>query len=286
MYKNYPFKIMNWDLIKKIILECNEYHSYINKIILYMNNEPFLDNRMVDILRYVKSFGFKIEISTNASCLTKKISDAIVNEHLIDDLRISFYTAKKKDYEEYMPGLKYKNSVRNVKQFLLINKLNGNPIPTNIIMVLIEDLDMEKNIKEMKKLFDCPIRLFGYLDRAGNNKKKNILNSENKDCIYGCSLNRPNNWITILADGKVQLCSQDWKRECILGNVSKNSIINIWHSYKYDEARAKVFGEKKSDKNFICKRCKLSLVNIKDAIRLNSKGDRYIDENGIKRIES
>ena len=174
----FPKLNMEDSLIDKILDECEHHKDEIECVIPYVNNEPFLDKRMVDILRKIKSKGLKVELSTNASALTEEIARAIVDENLIHDFRISFFASKKEDYQKLMPRLNYEHVVKNIKYFADYNRSKGSPIHTNIIMILLDDMDMQRNIDEAKDLFGIEVRVFGYLDRAGANEKKNKLLTE------------------------------------------------------------------------------------------------------------
>ena len=54
-------------------------------------------------------------------------------------------------------------------------------------------------------------------------------------------------------NGDVQMCSHDWGKKYILGNVKKNKIIDIWQNKKYQLARKNLL---KSNRNFSpCNKC-------------------------------
>lgn len=54
-------------------------------------------------------------------------------------------------------------------------------------------------------------------------------------------------------NGDVQMCSHDWGKEFIIGNVKKEKIIDIWNNKKFKFAREKLL---KANRNFNpCKKC-------------------------------
>jgi MoaA/NifB/PqqE/SkfB family radical SAM enzyme len=124
---------MKFDLIKSIIDQCAKNKECLDRIIPYVNNEPFIDKRMIDILRYIKSKGIKVELSTNASLLTKNISDIIIKENLIHDFRISVFSSNKQEYAKIMTGLSFNTVYENITYFLEENKKQNNIISTKII---------------------------------------------------------------------------------------------------------------------------------------------------------
>ena len=284
----FPKCYMSDELINKILDECEKHKDEIHNIVPYVNNEPFLDKRMVNVLRNIKHRGLNVELSTNGSALTEEIARAIVDEKLIDDFRISFFASRKEDYAKLMPRLNYDMVVKNIKYFAEYNKSKGNPVHTNIIMILVDDLDMQQNIDEAKEMFGIEVRVFGYLDRAGMNKKKNKLLTDEEfkeDRLVGCSTHRPNEWFSILANGDVYLCTQDWNRENKIGNVEKESIESVWNNEKYQWYRDVIFGRIETPEDFICKKCKIAIYSSVSGNKLNFGGDKYVDKEGVKHVK-
>lgn len=281
---------MSDELINKVLDECEKHKDEIENIVPYVNNEPFLDTRMVDILRNIKRRGLKVEISTNGSCLTEEIAKAIVDERLIDDFRISFFAAEKEDYNKLMPRLNYDHVVKNVKFFAEYNKSKGNPVHANMIMILVENLDMQENIDKVEAMFGIKVRPFGYLDRAGTNKNKNKLLAKEEmleSRLVGCSTRRPNEWLSILANGDIYLCTQDWNRENRIESVAEKSIEEVWHSESYNHYRDMIFGRKNYPKDFICTKCKIAIYKSEGEKKnkLNFAGDKYVDREGKKNVK-
>lgn len=268
-----------------LIKELEEHKEDIERVVPYLNNEPFLDKRCVSILRRLKKNHF-IELSTNASLLNKQVAKTIVNEKLVDDFRISFFGGTKESYSKLMPGLKFEKVTENIRYFLSIN---SGSINTQITMILLPWLEIERSIDEVKKLFpDTNIVTFGYLDRAGNNKifRNNLcMDESNKIKLCGCNLERPFERMCIMSNGNVILCSQDWKNEIIQGNVFETSISEVWNNNRAINIKKMVRGETESSDNFLCKRCKLAKIKVEDRTILNFAGDKYMDEWDRKRYE-
>lgn len=276
---------MSDEQIEKLVDELDNYSNEIDRIIPYLNNEPFIDNRFINLLRRLKSKkNHVLEVSTNASLLTKEISEIIVNEKLIDDFRISFFAGNKEEYKKLMPNLNFDKCVENIRNFL---KINDNKIAYQITLVLVPWIDMKKNIAQVKELFpNANIHPFGFLDRAGNLEQKNNLaiDKDKNIKLIGCNLERPFERMCILANGDVVLCSQDWSREEIQGNVFNTSIYEVWNSKRAINIKRKILGEIPTESNYICKKCKLAiLADDENDKYLNFKGDIYMDENDKER---
>lgn len=285
--KKFGHTKMNDEQINKLVEEFDEHAEEIERIIPYLNNEPFIDNRFIDLLRRLKSKkNHEIEVSTNASLLTEEISKTIINEKLINDFRISFFAGNREEYKKIMPNLDFDTCVNNIKNFL---KINNNTIPYQITLILVPWMNMEKNIIQVKKLFpNANIHPFGFLDRAGNLKEKNDLAIDEKKKIklIGCNLERPFERMCILASGDVILCSQDWSKEEIQGNVFETSMYEVWNSKRAHDIKNKILGNIETPDDYICKKCKLAVLSNEEGKKyLNFKGDKYMDANDEKRME-
>ncbi|WP_019189873.1 radical SAM/SPASM domain-containing protein [Levyella massiliensis] len=269
------------DRIKSIIDEAAMHRGDIERIIPYLNNEPFLDERMVEILKYIKKRNLPVELSTNASRLNEDISRVIVDEKLVDDLRISFFSAFEHQYKKLMPGLDYYNTLGNIHAFINYNKKRGNAIPVQIIQVMYDGMDLDAERIKTNQLFNgTKIHYFGYLDRAGNMSVKNNLRLDDNSNIKlaGCKLKRLEERISIVANGNVVLCSQDWTQREVLGNVHVSSVEEIFQGEQRKERLERLYGQTNNMAGFLCKRCKLLCISYggRNPIQ-NFKGDFFMD---------
>ena len=281
--------IMPMETITKIINEAANYKQYVKRVIPYLNNEPTLDKRLVDILRLIKSKGFFVELSTNGVGLNQKLSFEIINEKLVDNLRISFFGGTKETYNSTMTRMDFGTSYKRIKNFCDLNNAKEKPIDLEIVYVLNPKDNAEYETRNLKELFpEENIHLFGYLDRAGNNKEKN--KTIYQDCLTGtftlngCSLHRPDERVCIVNNGDVVLCSQDWRRQIIVGNVNDTSLFNIWNGESFEKVRQKVHGKIRAEKDFLCHSCKLINLKVGETTQLNFKGDKYMGSDGEKKI--
>ena len=274
---------MNDDTLKNLLKEIVSNKDKIERVIPYLNNEPSFDKRMINILRYLKNNQLLIELSTNMSMWTKEELDIIIDEKLVDDFRISFFADNRELYHIMMPGLNFDSNVERINYFLNKNK---NIIDTEIVAIMLPHLNVKKIRDGLKELFNNPqIHLFGFLDRCGKVKGfKNDLEINEDSKLIGCSLKRPFERCCIYADGNVVLCSQDWAKKVVIGNINDNSISEIWNSERAIKIRKIVSGEISCEKDFLCNSCKLAILEESSKKVLNFKGDRYMKNDDTKRI--
>ncbi len=286
--KNQVSRRMTDEMIERIIFECDEHKGEIERIIPYMNNEPSLDVRFIEVLRRIKKENHFIEVSTNFSGITEDIMGVIIKEKLIDDLRISFFGGNEKYYSELMPGLRFETNLKMIHKFIDMNQRAGLPVKYQIIAILCPWIHMEDNLGLLHNIFpDSQIHVFGFLDRAGNvaeHKNEVLYNKDDTSVLCGCGLNRPFERICILADGNAVLCSQDWGEEAIVGNVTEDSIGKVWNGKRFEWFRKAIRGEIRVGSEFICHRCKLAELVSDGFAYPNFAGDEYISQDGIKKV--
>lgn len=91
-----PLKNMEWDIFLKVLSDLKNWTDdageKIKLLKLYDLGEPLLHPRFCDMLKAVKDADVaeQVEITTNASLLTREISEKLV-EHGLDIIRISVY---------------------------------------------------------------------------------------------------------------------------------------------------------------------------------------------------
>jgi hypothetical protein len=246
---------MSWSMYKKVIDEASNYK--VDRISLYLNNEPTLDMELVKKIEYAKSKCpiANIHISTNASLLTEIVSLGLVNH--LDSITISVQGGPiKEKYEKCMVGLNFERCMKNID--FMLSLVNSGKYNLKIQNVLISNVIRDKSTIDFQRNYwkkrGIKFPDFGrYTSRASFLQKEKISKKKN---IRGCALGQiPLNHINIIYNGDVLLCCMDWKREIILGNVGKQSIYEIWHSKAYEDIRDVIYNKKETNSNFLCNRC-------------------------------
>lgn len=279
--KKFEYTKLDFAVIEKVISECDKHCKDVKRIIPYLNNEPSLDKRLIDVLRRIKVKNHFVELSSNLSSFTEAEMCKIVREKLVDEFRISIFGGNAEDYHLLMPNLNFEDTIQ--KMYDLLNLSKENPqMEIKIVMILAPFIDAEKNLSELKRIFpDVNIETFGFLDRAGSVKRsRNNLRREENEIIVprGCILNRPYERMCILSTGQVILCSQDWERKHNIGNIYTESISEIWNGINFDKERNIICGGEDGIRNSICVDCKLLLMEQDKQLCLNFTGDRYVNE--------
>lgn len=189
------FKKMDDGLFKKIIDELKDL-SYAGDISLYSNNEPLLDGRIYDFIKYSKQNIPKAKhiLYTNGIMLTVE---------------------------------RYEKLFESGLDFLLIDNYDdsGKLIPS--VQTLVDFYKDEVNPYELKTEIVLRKKDEVLSNRAGmapNGKKTNILN-------ISCYL--PFKQLIIRPDGKVSMCCYDSYGKSEMGDLNIQSIKDVWYGKKH-----------------------------------------------------
>lgn len=224
-----PFAKMSEELFRKIIAELAtlNYDGYLN---LYLNNEPFMDNRIEDWYIYAKDNlpRAKMLLYTNGTLVTPERFKKIIP--YIDKMIINNYSENLKLH-------------KNVERIYHLVKETPE----------YWEKDITIQIRYMKEILT---------NRAGAAPNKKSLEKRGKKmCIM------PYTDLSIYPDGTVGLCCNDALEKTNYGNINNQSIYEIWSSEKYEELRKKI--GKNRDLYAFCKGCDFVDAGIRNAFMEN-----------------
>ena len=195
--KQRPYKKMNNELFEKIIRDlCSM--DYTGKISIFSNNEPFIDERIVDFYKYVKV----------------KLPNAYTNLYTNGSLM---------NFDKFLEIVDF------VDYFVIDNYNDDLQVNDNLIEVKAY-IDAHKELQRKIK-FDIRKQNEVRLSRGGQAPNKLDAVSVDELCLL------PYRQMVIRPDGFVSLCCNDALGKYTLGNVCDNSIEEIWNSEKYNEIR-------------------------------------------------
>ncbi len=194
-------KKMEMSLFKKIIDELHEI-DYSGHISLFSNNEPLLDDRIVEMNYYVRDMLPKasLYLFTNGIRLTIELLEQLLM--YLDELIIDNYS-----------------------------------VNLNMIKPVKEIYDYIADKPEMKKKVTIIIRdpQEVLTTRGGDAPNRNSIVSYAKET---CAL--PFRQMIIRPDGKVSLCCNDPLGKETLGDLSKQGILEVWYGDRYNKIRDKI----------------------------------------------
>ena len=269
--KKLPQGRMEWDLFKKIADEAAA-EPLLSSVVFELHNEPLLDERIFDCVRYIKSVGSSksVAVITNGELLDRFSPQDIVQSKL-DTLIISLNAHSREMYESINTGLNYEKVMGNVSR-LLSNPATRKKTRLGFVLTDQNRHDVYEATRYWKGQ-GVKTRVAGATNRAGSLGSYEKI-SPGADCYNGSGpgaawrrfMNRARHVVgchvpfyemSILFNGDVLICSEDWNRATVLGNAATQSLKEIWNSEKANENR-RLLLKKKFEQLDSCKGCSLA----------------------------
>lgn len=234
MAKNLGY--MSEGLAKKLIDEMAE--NLPVTLVPFFRGESLLHPRWYEILAYAKQRGLgPIQFTSNATRLDRIAAEKILDLQ-IDFISFSLDTIDATLYENTRRGANYRKVHENILQFLELKKERNVKLPHVQISAVETDLHkprMEDFVQYWNPKVD---RVRVYVEHSSSDHPGTIDTplpdfSERLPCY------KPFEDLIILWDGNIALCNHDWTREKSnsIGDVSNESILQVWHSENYQHIR-------------------------------------------------
>ncbi|MDH4121344.1 MAG: radical SAM protein [Deltaproteobacteria bacterium] len=211
----------------------------------FLLNEPFFDKRMPDIMRYIRQDPTaRIEFNSNGSVVHPKLADEVISIG-IDTIRFSVDGFKRETFDESR-GLSYDNVYRNVEYFLKRVKETGAKTHTEVRMIRFpgteeEQVDFKKYWEERGPDNVILTDLYRY-PWEGQTEAVNLpcLKVEREMFFY--------------VDGTATLCCWDSTGRQLVGDIRKQTLIDIWKGQELARCRSLLDKGRRDELN-LCKRC-------------------------------
>ena len=249
-----PFMgVIDFDFFKKIIDQADKLET--GAITIASRGEPTMHKRFIEMLEYInqKENIFEIKINTNGTYLTEKMCHAIFKNNLTQVVISSDHYIKE-DYERLRLGSNFEKVVKNVDMLFNIRK---EYYPESFTEIRISGIDNERNLNREKfKNFwikRCDHVTAGFPLERWNTYENEILPNIKDPC--------ENLWdrMYVWFDGKTNPCDADYKSYLSYGDVSKDTIENIWNNQKLKEIRNSHFNNERN-KVDPCNKCGVTFI--------------------------
>jgi MoaA/NifB/PqqE/SkfB family radical SAM enzyme len=236
--------IMDMALYRKIVDECAALG--IGHVRMHNYGEAFVDKQLPEKIAYAKSRGIpEVGVITNGSLLGPDVARAVVEAGL-DAINISLDAAGRDTFESTRLGLKYDKVIANVEGLVRIRRELGRKRPKLILSFVRQDNSAEEQafIDHWSAVAD-KIHITELHNWAGTLKRRSDVN-------FPCY----RQWLTftVLWDGRVSLCCADLDGHVVLGDLTTQTIADIWNGDTYRRVRRE---QLESGGPSICRDCDL-----------------------------
>ena len=252
-------KIMNQATFNQVIKRIKQFNLPINKVFLSGMGEPLLDNNIVKRIKKLKSLGLNLKIYTNASVLTKKIAQKLI-DFKVNELNISFNGFDKVSYEKIM-RLDFNQTIKNINQLIKLKKQAGTDLPKIRVSMILEkenELGVKGYLQNWQnKVSSVTVSLAHEWGGGISPKTRNQFYKTQR--VFPCrSL-----WHTIMIDssGNFVICCRDYESKFVLGNVFNCSIAKIRGSKVIKLFKKQHFLFKNNELPKMCQQCNFPYQN-------------------------
>ena len=246
-----------WSLINKIVREAA---PKTDALCPFLMQEPTLEPRLVSILANIKQRNRNCTtiVYSNMNYLPDETIKGIVDGDLLDELHISFYGPTEELYRKWQPPLDRARTVVNIQKMFTYRHLMRRCRPKMILHVLSvpEIMDAADGYADVKNYVD---QIAGVQFDTFHGDVEDLAGDQTKymgEPAPRVPCQRLWTGMNIHFDGSVVPCCIDYNDEHVLGNVSTESLHDIWNNLAYVKFR-KLHTDGKWDSIPLCKDCRV-----------------------------
>lgn len=225
------------NIINKVVEECAEHGTPIRFI---RWGESFLHPKIIDFVKYIKSKGLLLHITTNGLVINTNQIKSLIKLQL-DSIIFSFQGATKEQYELMRNNHEYNKLKANIiemvrlrgdkeKPFIHISSTMTNETKEEIEQfvnywgAIVDSVGIGKT--NLSRLSAHQIKSFEILGKIEHLKKQETIKKFYRPCteVY--------QKLSIDWDGKVTCCCGDFDNFLVVGNLYQSSLSDIWNNSK------------------------------------------------------
>jgi sulfatase maturation enzyme AslB (radical SAM superfamily) len=211
----------------------------------FLINEPLSDKRMGRIMRYIRQDGTaKIELNTNGELMTEGMAREILDAG-IDVIRFSIDGLSEETFSKSRVGVDYRLTMERTQDFLKMANGNGGAKRVEIRMI-----DMETNRHEQEDY-----RRF-WSEAGGTPIITTLYRWPWENGVTGVNLpcKKIIREMFFFVNGKATLCCWDSHERAVIGDVSRQDVLDIWNGAVNQRYRG-LLSEGRRDQILLCSKC-------------------------------
>jgi len=216
----------------------------------FLTNEPFVDNRMPEIVRYIKENDStaRVEFNTNGELVTEKLSGELL-EAGVDIMRFSIDGLSRETYEPSRIGIDFTKVMERTQRFLEMWDEGGYRDKVFTELRMIEVPENKHEVEAYKDFWGprCSEVLITHMYQwpwTGQKRQDVVL----KPCL------KVLDEMFFYTNGNATICCWDVHERAVVGNVNEQSVSEIWESYAARCMRA-TLDDGRRDLLNLCSRC-------------------------------
>ena len=220
-------------------------------------NEPLVDPYLVERVRLSLQYGFfrKILLNTNLSILPKKLPDDLKFASDRLEFNINLPTTDPERYRKLHGKDHYHRVEANIGRLREAGFTVRINIQDNNLVTRADQASVAARFQGL-----IPVDTIGSTSRGGLVEAVIPIHPRKADAVLaGCLQDRPTAYVHIGVEGEVFLCCQDYFKKDRLGDLTRQSLVEILKSPAATKYLEYVYGGRESPADFICNRCELAV---------------------------
>ncbi len=243
---------MSMTVYEKIVAEGA---GFVEFMWLHFFGEPLINKNIYRMIDMAEEAGIRTGISTNATLMDEKACRAILDSKL-SILLLCLDGATKETFEGIRLGARFEKVSANIARFGEMKRARNSDLK-----VALQMIDMDANHSE-KDLFLKQWRGHGF--DSVTVKDFHVWANQDEQLIQITQSQPPTPsglcyepWIgfTVLADGTVVPCCNDYGGKMPLGDLKTQSLAEVWNGEPMRDLRRRFLGEKPDLDGTICEKC-------------------------------
>ncbi len=225
-------KRMDMGLYKSIVDQCIE--MGVRRYSPYLMNESMLDPQLPERVAYIterKQPWMYTKINSHGGLMTERMAKGLLDAGL-DRLNFSVQGINPDAYEKIM-GLRFDKVLKNIER-LIEMKREGN-YKMRIRVVMLDTSEIHDDLPKIRKFWkQRGIKIHvNQLENRGHHKniKSDEIAVHELKTFDWCT--RLFDQIYVLYDGRLVQCCADWEQTGIMGDLSKNTLRDVWMGSAY-----------------------------------------------------
>ena len=236
---------MTFELFKEIV---DQSAGKVEFASIASRGEPLIARDIDKMLEYCqgKFLGFKL--NTNASLLNEKKIHGILSGG-IRTVVFSADAANDEDYANFRVNGSLQRVLKNIRLFNEIKEKHYSDLK---LITRVSGVFVDEKKQSLNEMIGVWGDLVDQVSFVKYNPWENVYDSPVSEVTAPCS----DLWrrMFIWFDGKVNPCDTDYKSHLCVGNVTENSISDLWKSQAYSELRENHVNGSRGDQE-PCRRC-------------------------------
>ena len=227
---------MSFDLYKKIIDEISQYKPMA--LVPFFRGESMLHPEFIPMLEYAKNSGIApIQFASNATRLTKEIAEALVDLE-IDFISFSIDSINPETYAQIRLNGKLDQVLKNIEYFCDYRARKNSQLPevqVSIVRTRTNQTEIDEFVNYWRNRVDR-VRLFEQHTADGNFGSVGAL-KDRYEFPRRLACHKIFQEMNIYWNGQAALCCHDWDRTIQIGDLTTQSVKEIWKGSRYRRIR-------------------------------------------------